>query len=323
MRHLPFLASFVIVAVFAAPTLAWNALGHEVVAEIAWQQLSAEQRQNIVDILRRHPRFDTDFANEMDDDTLKGDKASQDHWVFLHAATWPDQIRGIEEYDRPTWHYIDFPLYVDDSDRLAFADRLPVNISTEYPTKTPPEKMNAYQAIRDCQKVLAGNASADVKARAYCWLFHLVGDVHQPLHSTALFSEYYFNYGDRGGNEIPLARGRNLHSLWDGLLGGDLQVSNIAKVARELSDRKRFGAVWDTAGSETDPKEWIRESHELAVTSAYSAEIVNAVRNAEPYERLEPIDLPEAYYKTAGEQARKRVLAAGLRLGTLLKTVNQ
>jgi hypothetical protein len=39
-------------------------------------------------------------------------------------------------------------------------------------------------------------------------------------------------------------------------------------------------------------------------------------------EKIAPIDLPVEYYRAAGEQARKRVLAAGLRLGALLKAAN-
>jgi hypothetical protein len=37
--------------------------------------------------LRRHPRFDADFAAKMEDDALRGDKKTQDRWIFLHAAT--------------------------------------------------------------------------------------------------------------------------------------------------------------------------------------------------------------------------------------------
>ena len=106
-----------LVSVWASQALAWNSLGHKVVAEIAWRQLSAEQRQSIVDTLRRHPRFDADFVAKMDDDAAKGDKATQDHWIFQHAATWPDVIRKNKEHDRPEWHYIDLPQFLDESDR--------------------------------------------------------------------------------------------------------------------------------------------------------------------------------------------------------------
>jgi S1/P1 Nuclease len=39
------------------------------------------------------------------------------------------------------------------------------------------------------------------KAIALAWLFHLVGDIHQPLHTAQLFTTEY-PQGDRGGNEI-------------------------------------------------------------------------------------------------------------------------
>jgi len=32
------------------------------------------------------------------------------------------------------------------------------------------------------------------------WLLHLIGDIHQPLHCTAVFSEQFPN-GDKGGND--------------------------------------------------------------------------------------------------------------------------
>jgi hypothetical protein len=31
----------------------------------------------------------------MTDDVLRGDKGAEDHWIFQHAATWPDIARGL------------------------------------------------------------------------------------------------------------------------------------------------------------------------------------------------------------------------------------
>jgi hypothetical protein len=66
-----------------------------------------------------------------------------------------------------------------------------------------------------------------------------------------------------------------------------------------------------------------RQSHSLAEAVVYDDVILNAVRNTPPAEKMTPVDLPVEYYKAAGGQARKRVLAAGLRLGALQKNVNQ
>lgn len=309
--------------VAANPAYAWNSLGHKVVAELAWRQLDAPTRQSIVDTLRRHPRFDTDFAAKMSDDAAKSDKATQDHWIFQQAATWPDIIRKVKPYDHPQWHYIDIPQYLDPGDETAFNNRLPVNIATDYPGKVPREKYNVVQAIAYCRETLKGKAGADVKAGAYCWLFHLVGDIHQPLHSTAIFSVDHFPKGDKGGNEILLTKGKNLHSLWDNLLGRDSKMSSVAKAVAELSDRERFGNVWDLSAQETDPIEWAKESHNLAEAVVYDDLILNAVRNTPPGQKMTPVELPEEYFKAAGEQARKRVVAAGVRLGALLKTADQ
>jgi hypothetical protein len=317
------LVAILIVVGYRTPAQAWNSLGHKTVAEIAWRQLDSATRQQIVDTLRRHPRFDTDFVAKMDDDAVKGDKATQDHWIFQQAATWPDIIRKNKTYDRPEWHYIDIPQFLDPSDQMAFDKRLPVNVSTEYPGNTPRDKYNVVQAIAYCRETLKGKAGADVKAVAYCWLFHLLGDIHQPLHSTALFSVDHFPQGDKGGNEILLARGKNLHSLWDNLLGRDSKMSGVAKVVAELSDKERFGNVWDLSAQETDPIQWAKESHDLAEAVVYDDAILNAVRNSPLGQKMTPIDLPVEYYKAAGEQARKRVVAAGVRLGALLKALNQ
>jgi hypothetical protein len=202
-----------LVVLGASEARAWNALGHKVIAEIAWRELEPSKRQQIVNILRRHPRFDADFAGKMTDDVLRADQATQERWIFQHAAYWPDLARLLpagerSKFDRPQWHYVDFPLFLDAADRRALAHKLTVNLASDYRVASDRRKLNVLQAIDYARATIASNAGADTKALAYCWLFHLVGDIHQPCHSTALFCVNHFpdGEGDRGGNEIPLAR---------------------------------------------------------------------------------------------------------------------
>lgn len=58
------------------------------------------------------------------------------------------------------------------------------------------------------------------------YLVHLVGDIHQPLHSVALFNKTYPK-GDAGGNllKIKILNGtsQNFHSFWD---SGAFRVQN-------------------------------------------------------------------------------------------------
>lgn len=300
-----------ILLALAAPTFAWNGLGHKVVAEIAWQQLDAPTRQQIVDTLRRHPRFAEDFEKKMPGDVATADKATQDHWIFQQAATWPDIARKTD-YDRPSWHYIDIPLFPDGERKVKF------NLSTDFPTKIDAKDYNVSQATKNCLAILKQSESAEERGLAYSWLFHLVGDLHQPLHSTALVCEHFPN-GDKGGNEIPVVQGHNLHSLWDGLLGTRAQMNDVDREVRKLKDQQELWQVDKKPGIDA----WIAESHEAAVSVVYSPEILQAVSEAKPGEKMEPISLSTDYLKVAGRIARQRIVAAGSRLGTLLNPPSQ
>lgn len=50
------------------------------------------------------------------------------------------------------------------------------------------------------------------------YLVHLVGDIHQPLHSVALYNLTY-PAGDQGGNKLRITLANktafNFHSFWD------------------------------------------------------------------------------------------------------------
>ena len=97
-----------------APTFAWWDCGHRIAAIIAYRQLSAKQRERLVEILRAHPKFKQDFP------TPKNlDQADHDRYLFTQASVWPDSIRGQRNFDRPTWHYINTPFYLRPTDTAA------------------------------------------------------------------------------------------------------------------------------------------------------------------------------------------------------------
>lgn len=307
MRNLT--TAFLVILALATPAHAFNALGHRVIADIAWQELDPQSRQQIVDTLRRHPRFDEDFAKQLPADV------EEDRWIFQQAAVWPDMARGFQgedraTYDHPTWHWVNYPLFVGGERPL-----LGVNLSMDYPTPVESSKWNVGQAVRHCQATHEGDATPSDKALAYCWLFHLVGDLHQPMHSTALFSER-FPTGDRGGNLIPVVQGRNLHSLWDGLLGRRDRPNDVKREVAKLREQQTIWKVDTACGVE----DWIQESHELAKSFAYSPEIVAAT---EKDGELERVNLPPEYLTEAGKHAQARVVSAGVRLGALLSDNEQ
>lgn len=325
MRSLSIVALLLAAIGVAGEACAWNALGHRVIAEIAWQQLPPVRRHEIVSMLKRHPRFGEDFLRHMPRDIAERDQDKQDRWIVWQAAVWPDIARGIrgrerEAFDRPTWHYVNAPIFLTQADHDALESRLSLNLSSEYPTEGSQDEWNILQAFKYSRAIVAEKkASAAEKAVAYCWLFHLAGDSHQPMHSTALFSVDRFPTGDRGGNDVPLRQGRNLHSLWDNLLGRQQSFNDVQRRAADLNDRGEFGDVWDSAASEKDVEVWLSESFDLAKSFAYDEAILTVVRRATPQQPLERAELDETYLKKAGRLARRRVLAAGLRLARVLR----
>ncbi len=75
-------------------------------------------------------------------------------------------------------------------------------------------RINVAQAYElNLRRLKAADTSPAARALAVCWIMHLVGDSHQPVHTIALFSEHRFSKGERGGNLIKTAQSRHLHSL--------------------------------------------------------------------------------------------------------------
>ena len=60
----------------------------------------------------------------------------------------------------------------------------------------PPQE-NILTAIAENTRILETGSDPARRGAALTWLFHLVGDVHQPLHAVQLFTREYPN-GDCG-----------------------------------------------------------------------------------------------------------------------------
>ena len=106
----------------------------------------------------------------------------------MRAATWADWVRSHhkERFDHPTRHYINYPIVWKDSK---------VDAAKHEP---PAKQENVVNQLAVCVEKI-GKGTDEEKAVYLTWLFHLVGDIHQPLHCTAVFSER-FPDGDKGGN---------------------------------------------------------------------------------------------------------------------------
>ena len=144
--------------------------------------------------------------------------------LFMLAPRWADDIRRDNAQHRGPWHYINFPFKPDGQ---------PASIQTK-----PPQAVNIITALVDNERIVNTDTDPARKSIALTWLFHLIGDIHQPLHSVQIFTTDYPN-GDQGGNLVcvrPSETGNpiNLHRLWDGLLTSSNNVRTLRNMATEL-----------------------------------------------------------------------------------------
>jgi hypothetical protein len=214
-------------------THAWNALGHEIVAQIAYDQLTPKMKRS----LNRYNRsLDQIYFAE--------------NW--LKASVWLDNVRCLKNGSFNAMHYIDLG-YSEDGTQLP-----------------PTPKINAISAITESMETLHRARVSEIKKGiALRILLHVVGDIHQPFHATSKVSRQ-FPMGDRGGllvelDDNPIAP--NLHSYWDNA-GGYLMRTHGKKMSRQL--KEKVHALESEYPCQNilfinNPTQWAQESHELGI----------------------------------------------------------
>ncbi len=297
------LLSFALLLLLPLPAVAWNSAGHRLVAHIAWDNLNPAARAEAGRLLRAHPDFDRWLKRAGEDEARDPERAA-----FIEASIWPDDIRndprfysagldaatpalpGFPDMERRRdWHYINRPL-------------------------NPPTSVQAAPISGQIDKQLVSLAAqladprADIAAKAYAlpWLIHLVGDAHQPLHTSARLDAA--GKWDKLGNAVLIdnpfdARKPQitLHAFWDSLPGPSwLRGERLNTACRALS------AVYPRPAP-SEPDEWINESWQLAGSSAY------------PPGKGSELTISPEFFENAREIANRRVAQAGYRLADLLR----
>jgi hypothetical protein len=237
--------------------------------------------------------------------------------LFMIAATWPDQIKSDPNYtadgsangDNPQgspdptantgysdmlmhkyWHFKDTPFSQD---------------GTQLPPIPAP---NAQERIGLFRGVLASGSGDPLKSYDLCWLLHLVGDVHQPLHCATRVSatDKKTDPGDHGGNLVKLSSPKELHLFWDDVMGSGSPTNSVKKAVTAANKLPSADATLAAKASESD---WVAESFQAAQDTVYVAPIGAG---------FGPFTLTSAYKKTAKALAGQRMALAGVRLANMI-----
>lgn len=296
---------FLAVVLLATPVSGWNDKGHMAVAAVAYDLLDDPIKARVAELLALNPSspwWSKRVASEPSETRAK--------LRFIYAALWPDDIkresagytnekdndsragRNIGYADRLQhrhWHYIDHPFSQDGTP----LDQAEVS------------GVNAQERITLFAGVLASGASDNVKSYDLVWLLHLVGDVHQPLHSATRVSKS-LRKGDVGGNLHcigTLDACPALHAFWDGAVGNTGDAAEAADFAGTLK------AADPGAAKNPDVADWTQESFALAKDRVY----VSPIRPGRG-----PSTMSSEYRTNAASLARDQISLAGARLAEIV-----
>lgn len=196
---------------------------------------------------------------------------------FEEAANWMDDERSNSYYNyMRTWHYLDI-------DKGGTYD----NNSTERNILTI-----LHSAIVDLRDY-KNKKRKDVR-RDLLLIFHLVGDLHQPLHTGYAI--------DKGGNTIEITSdflSGNLHSVWDTQI---LEYKNIT-----MDSCMQLYATLDSA--EIAEMKMINELKWMYQSRSFLDTVYSFKNNF----------LDQNYIDNSSNIIKKQLLIAGIRLASILK----
>ena len=225
------LGAVLVMMAAVSPVWAWGPIGHRLVADVAWDNLTPEAKASVQALLGRESLAD--------------------------VSSWADHYL-VGNYQTFYWHFINIP-----------PDATSYNRDRDCLVQPRTEAGSRIDVWRDCvveripyNAERVGDASLDNADRAIAlkFLVHLVGDEHQPFHT--------FGVG-RGGNDIAVKVwgsdkcgqwGCNLHEVWDEKLiehRGLDEAAWLKMLEAEIAEKHIVAGDGDAAA-------WAMESHDFA-----------------------------------------------------------
>jgi hypothetical protein len=296
-----------------ASASAWWCEGHQIVALVARQHLTARAAAAVDKLLSENP-LDPEQKRFCD-----GRPAD----ILATDAAWADDMKNVDMTF--LWHQIDIPLSDSKGDYMKSCDPIGPLVSRKDRTGC------LITAIDYERNILASSwESAGERAKAVRYLVHFFGDLTEPLHVA--------DNADQGGNCTALSfpgeeKPQNLHSVWDGMIVNlDMKKRAQSQAAYARTLDAEFAKRWDDWGKQRiDIVAWAWESHNVARDVTYGL-----LKPAIPFEK--PMrEVPKAaceaerakvanlhiaigndYIASATPVIREQLAKAGYRLANLL-----
>ena len=252
------LLTLAVVASLPAQAFAWGWSGHAIVAEIASRHLSAEAKLEVSALL-----------------------ATEGQASLTDISLWADMVKALGITREPS-HVV----------------RLPLDHGGYNAAKVCKNGRCATAAIETYSMILRDRRKPDSeRLAALKYLIHLVGDLHQPLHTSA----------DTGGRVVVMSGEKTtLHAVWD-----DAIIDSRKTDWRVLVDTVE-AAPTDPVEPST-PVGWALEGRDIARDVIFADAHLAAGRHGGA-----PPTLPDSYLDDNWPIVRARLKQGGLRLAFLL-----
>lgn len=272
------LAAIAAFHVTAGAAWAWGQVGHATVGEIAQGYLKPAAAKQVALLLKGD---------------LNADGQPSGRTTLSEVASWPDEIRGKPAAcGKEGWHYEDIPV-----------------CGTATPQQMCPDGLCAPQELKRLITVLKNkHLKKRDRNEALKWIVHLIGDIHQPLHSS--------DRDDHGGNKVEVSfsgdSSLNLHHIWDTEL--------VERVMEQAGGQAAFvaapiSAADKSAWGQGSIDDWVAESHGLAVSFVYP-ELPGGFACGQAITGR--LDIPDSYASAATPIISTQLRRAGVRLAAVL-----
>jgi hypothetical protein len=300
------------VILLTTPAYPWGVEGHQAIGEAARTMLT--------------PKARTEIQRVLGDDDLAS------------IALWLDDVRNQARHHTG-------PLK-NDPEAKAFNLKFPENASwhfvnlpvgfTGYSLNGPFSSPNdIVHALRRAIDVLEGKSSEFTKVQALRIIVHLVGDIHQPLHTVSgyydltdperpeLISDPEVALGkpqDRGGNQLFYTKSLELHALWDGKLvekvAGSTSFQKLVEILTSNPPRSKTPGNYHSW-----PIKWAEDSEAVAI-GAYNGIQFGAAKLGTngTIERIE-IKFPSGYVPAEVPRVQLQLSKAAVHLAQLLNAI--
>jgi len=325
------LVAFCLSTVLSTAALAWDHPGHMTTAAIAFAEIE-RARPELIDklglLFLAHPDTAPFWVAAGE---AKGKERVRR--MFLECARWPDDSKFTPN-DRLTWHSARWAIVADDAPPEA---RAAAEARNGKPAGQAIEALNLNFAM------LSNHESTPAeRALGLCWVLHIVGDIHQPLHVSDLFSREFptgnaaatlsYVTDPVSGTTIPL------HLLWDSNVLRTPSLEAVDQATRKFLDKYPRASFPELSAHPVKAPDffqtWAKESHQVAIDWAYDIQtvrdtsseqdadtlvknMVNFILNGvSPVKEAPPV--PAEYWEKLQQTAERRITLAGYRIADLI-----